>query len=278
MQPKILCIDKAAAGHNTLRYAVSAVTRGANLRAPHPAIETLMKRTLKIVSVFALFAVIAAPAAFTQDIRTASALMRRVSEEYAGFDDYVAEIVMTTDDDEMSGTLYYAEPNRLYIEFSDPDEQFILSDGEYLRVHVPSLNTTLSQRLRRQSDATPAGVATGEGLALLRRNFSVAYQSSPEYVSLNSTSGSIASVGPNTEVINLRLDTSAPNEGYRQLILSIDRDYRIRRIVGTTVDYDVIQFDFTDIQTNVSLPSSRFEYESPPASSTFEDFLFESGS
>ncbi len=104
----------------------------------------------------------------------------------------------------------------------------------------------------------------------------MAYQSSPDYVDIESTTGAIESVGPNDQVVNLRLDTSSPNEGYRQLILSIDEDYRIRRIVGTTVDHDLVQFDFVDIQVNVSVPNSRFEYESPPASSTFEDFLFDS--
>ena len=235
-----------------------------------------MKSTLKILTVTLCLFLLGAPV-FGQDIRTASELLRRVAEEYAGFDDYVAEIVMTTEDDRMEGTLYHKAPNLLYIEFSEPEEQFILSDGEYLRVHVPSLNTTLSQRLRRQADTTPGGVATGEGLALMRRNFSVAYQESPDRVRLSTTSGSLESVGPDAEVVNLRLDTSAPNEGYRQLILSIDEDYRIRRILGTTTDYDTIQFDFIDIQANVSLPDTRFEYESPPASSTFEDFLFESG-
>ncbi len=255
-------IDKVNTVHTTL---------GFSLRRD----KMLMRRFRTVILAATVFAIIAMPV-FSQDIRTASELLRRVAEEYAGFDDYVAEIVMTTEDDVMEGTLYHRQPNDLYIEFSNPEEQFILSDGEHLRVHVPSLNVTLSQRLRRQSDATPGGVATGEGLALLRRNFSVAYQSSPDFVSLESTTGAIESVGPNDQVVNLRLDTSSPNEGYRQLILSIDEDYRIRRIVGTTVDYDLVQFDFMDIRANVSVPGSRFEYESPAASSTFEDFLFDS--
>lgn len=237
----------------------------------------LMRRFRIVILTISILSILAGPLV-AQDIRTASELLRRVAEEYAGFDDYVAEIVMTTEDNSMEGTLYHREPNDLYIEFSDPEEQFILSDGEYLRVHVPSVNTTLSQRLRQQSEETPGGVATGEGLALLRRNFSVAYQSSPDYEELESTSGAIDSVGPNDQVVNLRLDTSSPNEGYRQLILSIDEDYRIRRIIGTTVDYGVVQFDFTDIEVNASVPDSRFEYDSPPASSTFEDFLFDSDS
>ena len=237
----------------------------------------LMRLFRTFVLTTSFFFILSAPL-LAQDIRTASELLRRVAEEYAGFDDYVAEIVMTTEDNAMEGTLYHRRPNDLYIEFSEPQKQFILSDGEYLRVHVPSVNTTLSQQLRQQSDETPGGVATGEGLALLRRNFSVAYQRSPDYVNLESTPGAIDSVGPNDQVVNLRLDTSSPNEGYRQLILSIDQDYRIRRIIGTTVDYGVVQFDFTNIRVNVSVQDSRFEYESPPASSTFEDFLFDSGS
>ncbi|MFW6368230.1 MAG: LolA family protein [Spirochaetota bacterium] len=241
----------------------------------------MMKPILTIFSSMLLLISIAMPSSAQdaqdpQDIETASDLLARVAEEYSDFEDYVAEIVMTTEEDDMRGTFYHKEPNLLYIEFSEPEDQFILSDGSTLRVHVPSLNTTLTQELRRQSDATPGSVATGDGLELLTRNFSVAYQDSPEYVNVQGTNGVLESVGPDTDVVNLRLDTNSPNEGYRQLILSIDSDYRIRRILGTTVDNDIVQFDFIDIRANVSVPDSRFDYESPPASSTFEDFLFES--
>jgi outer membrane lipoprotein-sorting protein len=223
---------------------------------------------------FVLFFIIIAPVS-AQQIETASQFLQRLSDEYAGFEDYMADIVFTTEDERMEGTLYHRRPNLLNIEFTRPDEQFIITDGEYLRVHVPSLNTTLSQRLRTATDA-PGGIATAEGLALLRRNFAVAFQSSPNLVGVNSTGNFIEPVGPDTRVINLRFDTSTPDEGYRQLIVSVDADYRIRRIVGTTVDLNRVQFDFTNVRVNQGLPDSRFEYVSPPASSTFEDFLFDS--
>ncbi|MFP4510628.1 MAG: LolA family protein [Spirochaetaceae bacterium] len=213
--------------------------------------------------------------ASAQQIETASQFLQRLSEEYAGFEDYMADIVFTTENERMEGTLYHRRPDLLNIEFTRPDEQFIITDGEYLRVHVPSLNTTLTQRLRTSADA-PGGIATAEGLALLQRNFSVAFQSSPDFVGVNSTGNFIEPVGPDTEVINLRFDTSTPEEGYRQLIVSVNADYRIRRIVGTTVDLDRVQFDFTNVRVNRGLPDSRFEYVAPPASSTFEDFLFDS--
>ncbi len=226
-----------------------------------------------LIACILLFATVASGSA--QQIRTASQFLQRLSEEYAGFEDYMADIVVTTERERMAGTLYHRRPNLLNIEFTQPQDQFIITDGQFLRVHVPSLNTTLSQRLRSTADA-PGGIATAEGLALLRRNFSVAFQASPDFVGVNSTGNFIEPVGPDTQVVNLRFDTSTPDEGYRQLVISVDADYRIRRIVGTTVDLNRVQFDFTNVRVNQGLPDSRFEYVSPPASSTFEDFLFDS--
>lgn len=232
------------------------------------------RESYRFFIVLILFGITIAPVS-SQQIRTASQFLQRVSEEYAGFEDYMADIVFTTERERMVGTMYHRRPNLMNIEFTEPQDQFIITDGRFLRVHVPSLNTTLSQRLRTTADA-PGGIATAEGLALLRRNFSVAFQSSPELVGVNSTANYIEPVGPDTPVVNLRFDTSTPDEGYRQLIVSVDSNYRIRRIVGTTVDLNRVQFDFTNIRVNQGLPDSRFEYVSPPASSTFEDFLFDS--
>ncbi len=257
------------------------IPKSARSAAEAPAVQQsggsrrIGSAVLGILAAAVLLFVGSAVSAQELELETASDLLRRVSQEYGGFEDYTASIVMTTENGRMEGMFSHRKPSDMLIDFTDPEDQFILSDGEYLRIYVPRLNTTLTQRLQQQTDAAPAGFATEEGLSLLRRNYSVAFQSQPEFTNVNGSDAPGEAVGPDTDVVHLLFDTSRPRDGFRQLVLAIDEDYRIRRIVGTTEDYESVQIDFMDVEPNQGLSDSRFEYESPPDASTYEDFLFD---
>ena len=57
--------------------------------------------------------------------------------------------------------------------------------------------------------------------------------------------------------------------------MSIGENGLIRRIIGVTVDYENIQFDFENILVNQNIPEARFRYDSPASANVFENFLFE---
>ncbi len=203
---------------------------------------------------------------------TATQFFDRMAEEYGNIQDYVAEISITSDnDDEMSGTLYYAEPDKVRIDFAEPEGQILVSDGRELKIHIPQYNVTLQQELRGQETVGGAegmaGLASEQGLNLLRRNYSIAYQQSPNPVPLDEDSDEM--------VVKLRLNWRSLNEGYRQLVISVDEDHRIRRIVGVTANYREIEFDFRDVRVNDNVPSSRFDYEPPSSANRYHNFLFD---
>lgn len=206
--------------------------------------------------------------ASTQELLTAPELFERVSTAYGGFRDYIAELVMTDAYGEMAGTLYYKQPNMILVEFSNPAEQILVSDGEYLRVYIPSSNVVLEQSLagRTAAATAPGGLATEEGLSLMRRNYDVAYLEGPDPEPLDEASDEM--------VTKLRLERSGGGEGYREMVLSITENLFIRRIEGVLVDYSEVTFDFLDIQVNQSIPEGQFDYDPPPSASINEDFLF----
>jgi outer membrane lipoprotein-sorting protein len=76
-------------------------------------------------------------------------------------------------------------------------------------------------------------------------------------------------------VTKLQLDWRSTTEGFRKLIISVTETFLIRRIVGTTANYEEIQFDFEDIRLNQNLPEARFDYEAPASANMFPNFLFE---
>lgn len=214
-----------------------------------------------------VFAFGAAPTVHAQQIQTAVAFFDTVSRNYGTIRDYTARITIRTEAATSRGTLYYSNPNRVRIDFEEPAGQILVSNGQVLQVHIPNFNVTLQQNLRRRSAQSVATMANEQGLNLMRRNYSIAYLSGPDLVPLDE--------GSSEMVTKLKLDWRNTDEGFRQLIVSISENLLIRRIVGVTVNYQEIQFDFANVQTNVDIPAARFEYTSPPSANIFNNFLFE---
>lgn len=202
-----------------------------------------------------------------QEFRTAVAFFDAVSDRYGEIEDYGAQLRITTEEAEQIGEIWYQIPNRIRIDFIEPEGQVLVSDGEVLQVYIPTFNVVLQQALQRRSDESLAALANEQGLNLLRDNYSIAYLDTPEPVPIDEGSDEL--------VTNLRLNWRSPNEGYRQLVLSIDDDLLIRRIVGVTANYEEITFDFEGIQANIGIPETRFEYEAPSSANLFNNFLFD---
>jgi outer membrane lipoprotein-sorting protein len=171
-----------------------------------------------------------------QDIQTAVSFFDELSARYGEVEDYHAELRITREESESTGTIEYRIPNQVRVDFEEPAGQVLVSDGELLQVYIPEHNVVLEQSLRRRSEGAIATLANEQGLNLLRQNYSIAYLDTPEAVPLDE--------GSDEMVIKLRLNWRNSNEGYRQLIISVDDDMLIRRIIGVTASYEEIQFDF----------------------------------
>lgn len=224
----------------------------------------MMIRTLLLLVLLGV--VSAGPALLSQELLTAQRFFDAVAERYAGIEDYTAQIVMRNGDERLEGTLYYRRPNLIRIDFSRPADQVMVSNGRTLLVHVPRYNVTLEQELRERQEHV-GGMATAQGLRLMRANYSIAYLEGPTPVPLDE--------GSQTMVTRLRLDWRNTNEGFRQIVLSIDEDNVIRRVEGITAGYEEVRFDFRDVRLNQSIPVSRFDYTPPTSANRLRNFLYE---
>lgn len=204
--------------------------------------------------------------AFSQEILTASAYFDKISADYAKINDYIADITYTVKGDTMKGTLYYRSPNMVRIDFSEPKDQVLNSDGKILKVYLPKYNVLLQQPLSKQTRVQVAGLATQEGLSLMGKNFSKAYLVGPDPVPLDP--------GSTEMVVKLKLDWRNTNQGFRQLNISIGKDGLIRRIVGVDVSYEQYEIDFSNIRTNQNIPATRFNYDGPGTANIIDNFLF----
>jgi outer membrane lipoprotein-sorting protein len=169
----------------------------------------------------------------------------------------------------MTGALSHLAPSFLRIDFSDPQDQVIVFNGEMLTVYLPRYRAALNQSIagRRAGSSGGASLATAQGLVLLRRNYIPAFVSGPDPVPLEN--------GSSEQVVKIRLTRRSVSEGFREILLDIDPEtHLIRRIEGRTIADTVVRFDFNNVSINQGIPEQRFVYDSPASANVYNDFLF----
>jgi outer membrane lipoprotein-sorting protein len=202
-----------------------------------------------------------------QEILTAENFFDQVSEVYGEVRDYIAKATIVQEKEVMSGTLYYKSPNLLRIDFTSPAEQVLVTDGSRLTVYIPLYRVVMSQALRRRPAGALPSMVSKQGLALLKRNYYMAFLEGPGKVPLDP--------GSSLMVTKLKLTWRTNSEGFREMVLSVNSQNMICRIDAVTVGYQKIQFSFEDIKVNQNIPDARFKYDPPASANVQENFLFE---
>jgi len=225
-------------------------------------------------SAFAAFFV-AALAVFplgAQTITTADAFFSSMSDVYANIKDYSATIAINTaagskSSDAMTGHVLFKKPNLLRIDFINPPNQTIVFNGENLVIYLPSYNVVLSQSVEKNSGASGASLATPQGLTLLKRYYTIAYETGSDPVQLEENS--------NERVVVLILARKSTTEMFRTIRLMVSPDTKlIRRLDARSISGDQIRFDFTGYALDQGILENRFVYDSPASANMFNDFLF----
>ena len=210
-------------------------------------------------------------AVFSQSITTASVFFAGVSEKYGGLSDYTAALTISAGTGSrtqvMNATVYFKRPNRLRIDFTKPDEQVILFTGDTLTIYIPAYRMVLSQTIEK-SAAGSAHLATPQGLSLLKRSYTIAYETGADPQPLEE--------GSSEQVIALILNRRSAAETFRTIRLLISPSTQlIRRIEAWPISGSKITFDFSNYHLNTGIPDSRFLYDLPPNASMLNNFLFE---
>ena len=149
-----------------------------------------------------------------QDIVTAEQFFAKVSDRYSTIDDYEAAIAISNASQPMAGKLYFKSPSLLRIDFSQPPEQVIVFDGTRLVVYIPQYRAVLQQDTGTAGlGAGAASLASREGLAMLKRNYTIAWETSPQLVPLDQGSGE--------NVYKLLLTRKTVSEGFKTVRVSI---------------------------------------------------------
>ncbi len=206
-----------------------------------------------------------------QTITTADSFFSSVSDSYANIKDFSANIAIATGTGSkktvMTGRAAFKKPNLLRIDFTNPDEQTIVFTGDLLTIYLPAYNVVLNQSVDKGSGSSGASLATPEGLSLMKRYYSIAYETGPDAVPIED--------GSQEKAVVLLLTRRSTTEMFRTIRLMISPDtHLIRRLDAKSISGDQIVFDFTGYAINQGILDNRFVYDSPASANMFNDFLF----
>jgi len=192
-----------------------------------------------------------------------------VADYYASVSDSAADVQITAGHQPMTGGLLFKSPALLRIDFSQPADQVIVFDGKTLLVYLPQYRAVLRQDAGDQGVSMGAAtLASKEGLSLLRRNYTIGWEHSPNLESLDP--------GSDEQVYRLMLSRKSVSEGYKNIRLSVSADtLLIRRLEGWTVSNDQIVFDFRNIRLNQGINEDKFAYDAPASANVYNNFLFQ---
>ncbi len=202
---------------------------------------------------------------FAQNITTASNYFKSVSEYYATLKTYEVEFEMTQDKSEMAGHLSFKAPDLLRLDFSNPEEQVFCYSSNMLTIYLSGPKVILQQQIT--SDSSGASLATPQGLNLLNRYYTVAYENSQDPEPLDSDS--------DEQVYKLMLYKKSTSEAFKTIRLCISADTKlIRRVEATPNAGEPIVMNFFDYKLNPEISDQRFIYDAPSDANNFSNFLF----
>jgi outer membrane lipoprotein-sorting protein len=211
-----------------------------------------------------VFLLASAAAAGAQGILTAGAFFKNVSEYYGTIRDYEAHMTVEQGRTSMAGKVSFKRPELLRIDFTAPRDQVIVYNGDVLTIFLPDRQAVLNQAA---SGAGRAGsLATAQGLNLLSRYYTVAYETGQDPVPLDAGSSEL--------VVKLILTRRTISEEFRSIRLSINPATKlIRRVEATTTRGLLFTFSFSNYALNQGIADQRFIYDPPTSANEYNDFL-----
>lgn len=226
-----------------------------------------MKKIFLSICAFFIFGT-----AFAQNITTASAYFKTISEYYTTLKDYEVDFEIKVDKTETAGKISFKAPDLLRMDYTNPEEQVIVFNGEMLTIYLPDSDAVLQQQVQPDSTATTskdsaASLTTPQGLSLMNRYYTIAYETGQEAEPLEE--------GSDEMVIKFILTRKSAAEAFRFLKISVsEKTNLIRRIEAVTPKGEEFVFDFYDYKLNQGLTDQRFIYDAPSSANNYNNFLF----
>ena len=207
-------------------------------------------------------------AVFAQNITTASAYFKTISEYYGTIKDYEVDFEIKIEKTESAGKLSFKTPNLLRMDYTNPPDQVICFNGDILTIYIKEpAEAVLQQQVSPDGTNSATSLTTPQGLSLMSRYYTVAYETGQNPEPLEE--------GSDEMVVKLILTRKSASEAFRYIKLAINNDTKlIRRIEAVTPKGEEFIFNFFDYNLNQNISEQRFVYDAPSSANNYNNFLF----
>lgn len=210
-----------------------------------------------------LFMLVAGSVVAFAQIVTASSFFNSVNDVYAGLSTYEADVNVNAAGRKMAGHVLFKRPQMVRIDFTSPQGQVVLFDGNSLVIYLPSQQTILQQTVSA-SDTNESS----RGLTLLRRYYNIAFE--------NSSTPEPLEEGSSITVVRLVLTRRAASEAFTRIRLAVDSESKLIRVAeATTPQGQTYTFEFSNYTLNPKITEQRFIYDPPSSANAYNNFLFQ---
>ncbi len=168
-----------------------------------------MKRKILTICAFFILGTLAA-----QNITTASAYFKTISEYYGSLKDYEVDFEIKMEKSESSGKLSFKAPALLRLDYTNPEEQVICFNGDTLTIYLPDSDAVLQQQVSPDSTSNAVAASTPQGLALMSRYYTVAYETGQDAEPLEE--------GSDEMVIKFILTRKSSAEAFRYMNIAVN--------------------------------------------------------
>jgi outer membrane lipoprotein-sorting protein len=175
-----------------------------------------------------------------------------MGEMFNSIEDYTADFNWINGDVHYLGIIKYKKPDKILLEFDEPEEQKIVSNGKVLYIYIPYLKVVAQQSLIETTESSILSTASESGLSKLFDEYSFSFYDTSSLQSFGETSG-----------YHLKLDQKRPKVGFKQMDFWVSENGLILQSNGISANEEKVSLTFSDIQLNVELPDYIFDFEVP---------------
>ncbi|MGQ9615324.1 MAG: LolA family protein [Spirochaetota bacterium] len=192
------------------------------------------------------------PTSETSNIVSVNYVKSLMEKTFAEIMDYTANIEWVNGDAHYRGRIRYKKANKILIEFEDPKDQVVVSNGNLINIYIPGLKVVVQQSL---SESTESSLLTTQSEFGLRRLFD-------EY-SLSFYGTSSLQPFRNTGAYHLKLDQKRPKVGFKTMDIWVSEKGLILQSNGVSQNGIKVSLTFSNIKINTEIPDHIFDFEIP---------------
>jgi outer membrane lipoprotein-sorting protein len=176
----------------------------------------------------------------------------RMAKKFESIKDYTADFQWINGEAHYHGKLQYKKPDKILLTFDEPQEQKIVSNGNFLYIYIPYLKVVVQQLLSEDTESSILATTSEEGLTRLFDEYSFSFFDS-----------SVMQPYRSTRAYHLRLTQKTPKVGFKRMDLWVAGDGTIMQSNGLSPNGINVSLVFSNVRINTELPDYIFDFEVP---------------